>query len=76
MGPGSTLHPGFLFHAPVVEVLVQERCTTAFRMIPGTNAYRNRLGNPLGSWLDIPPAGRDTSDSPLLGDQWRGGSIG
>ena len=40
----------------VGEVLVQKRCTTAFRMIPGTNVSRNRLGNPLGAgWISHLP---------------------
>ena len=56
------------------EVLVQKRCTDGLQETHRHDARRSCLGNPLGSWLDVPPAGRDSSDSPLLGDQKRGGS--
>ena len=58
----------------VDEVLVHKRCTDGLQETHGHDARRSCLGNPLGSWLDVPPAGRDSSDSPLLGDQKRGGS--
>ena len=58
----------------VDEVLVHKRCTDGPQETHGHDARRSCLGNPLGSWLDVPPAGRDSSDSPLLGDQKRGGS--
>ena len=58
----------------VDEVLVHKCCTDGLQETHGHDARRSCLGNPLGSWLDVPPAGRDSSDSPLLGDQKRGGS--
>ena len=53
---------------------MQKRCTDGLQETHRHDARRSCLGNPLGSWLDVPPAGRDSSDSPLLGDQKRGGS--
>ena len=53
---------------------MHKRCTDGLQETHGHDARRSCLGNPLGSWLDVPPAGRDSSDSPLLGDQKRGGS--